>query len=143
MSRGSELSAAIEVALGAINPGNGFATDMKEIYGFGSTKPDKAPAPYILLRIAEDTIEGFVGTKAKRGVTYEVQGVMSRAATLQELQLFHHDILKALGQGQLPETRPVKAGWPFEETAEFDPSQDGGAQRSVISTVTFAYVETY
>lgn len=143
MSRGAELSVAIEAALALIHPDNGFVTDIKNVYGFSEAKPDKAPLPCLLVRISDDELVEFSAGKAKRNVVYEVHGIMSRAASLQDIQNLHHDILVALGQGQLPGSRPVKAGWPFEESAEFDPGVDGVAQRSVISSVTFAYVETY
>lgn len=143
MSRGAELSVGIEAALALIHPENGFVTDIKSVYGFGEAKPDKAPLPCLLVKISDDELVEFTAGKAKRHVVYEVHGIMSRAASLQDLQRLHHDILVALGQGQLPGSRPVKAGWTFEESAEFDPGSDGIVQRSVISSVTFAYVETY
>lgn len=143
MSKAAELSEGIRACLERIRPANGFSTDVKGIYGFGETKPDKAPTPCLLVRIAEDEMGEMVGTTASRTATYEIQGVLSRSASLQDLQRLHHDILVALGTGKLPHIRPLKPGWPFEESAEFDADQDGSTARTVTSTVTLRYIEKY
>lgn len=143
MTKGAELSSGIIERLEAISSANGYYTDVQRVYGFGERKPDKAPTPYILARIAEDELEESVGTVASRAARYEIEGVMPRSASLQELQLLHHDILRTLGTGQLPHVRPLKSGWPFEETAEYEPDIDGSTTRSVTSSITIRYVEKY
>lgn len=143
MTRGSELTTAIVERLEAVSPADGYHTAAVRVYGFGERKPDKAPTPYILVRIASDEMEESVGTTASRAARYEIEGVMPRSASLQDLQLLHHDILKTLGTGQLPHVRPLKSGWPFEESAEYEPDIDGKTTRSVISSITLRYVEKY
>lgn len=143
MTKATELSEAILARLEAITPDNGYHTAVARVYGFGETKPDAAPKPYILARIASDDLEKAVGTKGSRAVTYQLEGVMPRSASLQDLQRLHHDILKTLGVDTLPGVRPLESGWLFEESAEFDPDQNGSTSRTVISTVTLRYVETY
>ncbi|TLX54869.1 hypothetical protein DN824_20520 [Stutzerimonas nosocomialis] len=143
MTRGTELSAAIVQRLEAIRIENGYHTDVARVYGFGERKPDKAPMPYILARIAEDEMEEAVGTTVSRAARYEIEGVMPRSASLQDLQLLHYDILRTLGSGQLPHVRPLKNGWPFEESAEYEPDTDGSTTRSVTSSITIRYVEKY
>lgn len=143
MTKGTELSSGILDRLEVISPANGYHTEVQRVYGFGERKPDKAPMPYILARIAEDQLEESVGTTASRAARYEIEGVMSRSASLHDLQLLHHDILRTLGTGQLPHVRPLKSGWPFEETAEYEPDIDGSTTRSVTSSITIRYVEKY
>ncbi|GEM_PF-741685 len=143
MTRGTELSDEILKRLEAISPASDYHTKVERVYGFGERKPDKAPMPYILARIASDEIEETVGTTASRAARYEIEGVMPRSASLQDLQLLHHDILKTLGTGQLPHVRPLKSGWPFEEAAEYEPDIEGSTTRSVTSSITIRYVEKY
>jgi len=143
MTRGTELSIGIIERLQTISPANGYHTQVERVYGFGERKPDKAPMPYILARIADDELEDTVATAASRAARYEIEGVMSRSASLQDLQLLHHDILRTLGTGQLPHVRPLKSGWPFEEAAEYEPDIEGSTTRSVTSSITIRYVEKY
>jgi hypothetical protein len=143
MTRGTELSSGIIERLQTISPANGYHTKVERVYGFGERKPDKAPMPYILARIADDELEDTVGTAASRAARYEIEGVMSRSASLQDLQLLHHDILRTLGTGQLPHVRLLKSGWPFEEAAEYEPDIEGSTTRSVTSSITIRYVEKY
>lgn len=143
MSKAAELSDGIRKCLERIHPANGFSTDLRGVYGFGEAKPDKAPTPCLLVRIAEDELGEMVGATASRTVTYEIEGIFARSASLQDLQRLHHDILVALGTGKLPNVRPLKSGWPFEESATFDADQDGSTARTVTSVVTLRYIEKY
>lgn len=143
MTRAAELSSSIIERLEAISPASGYHTEVQRVYGFGERKPDKAPMPYILARIAEDELEEAVGTAASRAARYEIEGVMPRSASLQDLQLLHYDILRTLGTGKLPHVRPLKSGWPFEETAVYEPDIEGSTTRSVTSSITIRYVEKY
>lgn len=143
MSKGSEMSSAIEACLGLISPANGYETNVMGVYGFGQTKKDAAPSPYLLVRVAEDSGEERVGNKVMRFAIYEVQGVFSRAASLQDLQRCHHDILRSLGYGDLPPGRELILGEITEESAEYDPDTNGSAARSVTSRITIKYIETY
>lgn len=143
MTRATDLSAALELRLDAISPANGFSTEIKGVYGFGKVKPDKAPLPCVLVRITGDDREEAQGTKAKRAVTYQLEGVMPRSASLQDLQRLHHDMIKTIGADPLPGVRPLKDGWLFEESTEFDPDNDGSTFRTVVCSVTLRYVETY
>lgn len=143
MTTGTELSDEIVRRLELISQANGYHTQVERVYGFGERKPDKAPMPCVLARIAEDSIEETVGTTALRAARYEIEGIMPRSASLQDLQRLHHDILKTLGTGQLPHVRPLKSGWSFEESAEYEPDIDGSTTRSVTSSITIRYVEKY
>lgn len=143
MSRSTELSAALEQCLERISPANGFATDVRSVYGFGEVKKDAAPSPYLLVRIADDSAAERKGSKVLRIAVYEVQAVFGRSATLQDLQSCHHDILRSLGYGDLPPGRELIQGEIIEESAEFDPGAGGSTSRSLISRLSIKYVETY
>lgn len=143
MSKGSDLSAAIEAKLSLIKAVNGYTTDIAGVYGFSQPKKDSAPCPYLLVRVAEDSGSERSGSKVKRLAIYEVQGVFSRTATLQDLQRCNHDILRSLGYGDLPPGRELIQGEIVEESAEFDPDTSGSTTRSVISRLTIQYVEAY
>lgn len=143
MTSATDLSEAVEVRLDAIKTAGGYHTEVARVYGFGEKKPDKAPMPYILARIQSDELEKAVGTKGSRIIVYQFEGVLPRTASLQDLQRLHHDILKTLGVETLPNVRPLPNGWMFEESAEFDPDTNGETLRTVVSTVTLRYVETY
>lgn len=143
MSKGSELSAAIEAKLSLIKAVNGYATDIAGVYGFGQSKKDGASCPYLLVRVAEDSGSERSSNKVKRQAIYEVQAVFSRTATLQDLQRCNHDILRSLGYSDLPPGRELIQGEIVEESAEFDPDTSGSTTRSVISRLTIQYVESY
>lgn len=142
MSKATELSDALEVALGAINAANGYASDIKAVYGFGQNKKDNAPLPCLLVRIKEDSGADRVGSTCKRQAEYVIEGIFPRTASLQDLQRCHHDILRGLGYGsQLPE-RALRQGTITEESAEYDLEQESAARR-VITRLGISYVETY
>lgn len=143
MTRATDLSNAIEQSLGQITVANGFATDVRAVYGFGDVKPDAAPLPCLLVRIGDDSTDGNAGKVCRRLVEYQVEAVFSRTASLQDLQRCHHDILRALGYGDLLPTRALNPGEVVEESAEFDPDPDGRNMRRVISSITVRYVEKY
>ncbi|UQY33593.1 hypothetical protein K8U54_17990 [Pseudomonas fulva] len=143
MSRAAELSTAIMERLSSIKPADGFNTQIDRVYGFGDVKPERAQPPYLLVRIAGDSLKEMAGTVASREVTYEIEGVLGRDASLQDLQHLHYDVLVTLGTGQLPHISPLKTGRPFEESAEFTPDVNGSNARSFVSSVTLVYVERY
>lgn len=143
MSKAALLTDQVKAALQQISTANGYNTNLTGIYLFGESKPDSVAPPYLLVRVASDELQDFKGTSALRLATYEIEGVMSRAGTLQDLQRLHHDVLKALGLGKVPTARPMNTGWPFEETAEFEPDQGGSTTRRVTSSVTLRYAEQY
>jgi hypothetical protein len=143
MTKATELSEALEVCLGQIRPGNGYATDIKAVYGFGEVKKDAAPLPCLLVIVTEDQSVERAGSRVKRTASYEVQGIFSRSASLQDLQRCHHDILLSLGFGDLPPGRALLQGEIVEETAEFEPGIGGSSTRAVISRLVIRYIETY
>ena len=143
MSNAALLTDQVKAALQQISTANGYNTNLTGIYLFGESKPDSVAPPYLLVRVASDELQDFKGTSALRLATYEIEGVMSRAGTLQDLQRLHHDVLKALGLGKVPTARPMNTGWPFEESAEFEPDQGGSTTRRVTSSVTLRYAEQY
>lgn len=143
MSKAALLTDEVKAALQQISTANGYNTNLTGIYLFGENKPDSVAPPYLLVRVASDELQDFKGTSALRLATYEIEGVMSRAGTLQDLQRLHHDVLKALGLGKVPTARPMNTSWPFEESAEFEPDQGGSTTRRVTSSVTLRYAEQY
>jgi hypothetical protein len=143
MTKGTELSEALEARLEAINPANGFYTDIAGVYGFGKNKPDQAPLPCLLVRVVSDDREEEKAGKVLRSATYQIEGVLPSTASLQDLQRLHHDILKTIGVDPLPMVRPMPSGWLFDESSEFDPDSDGSSYRTVVVTVTLRYIETY
>ena len=143
MSKAALLTDQVKAALEQISTANGYNTNLTGIYLFGESKPDSVAPPYLLVRVASDELQDFKGTSALRLATYEIEGVMSRAGTLQDLQRLHHDVLKALGLGKVQTARPMANGWPFEESAEFEPDQGGSTTRRVTSSVTLRYAEQY
>jgi hypothetical protein len=142
MTRATDLTDSIETALAEIAPGD-FSTNIRAIYGVGAVKPDAAPLPCLLVRIESDESLERVGVKVKRSAQYHIEGVFPRTATLQELQLCHHDILKALGYGQNLPGRPLKPGWAGEDSAQFDLGGDGSTHRTVTAMISIDYIETY
>lgn len=143
MTRAADLTDALEQCLQQINPAAGFATDIKGVYGFGKVKPDNAPTPCLLVRIGEDTTDGNIGKVCKRLVQYQIEAVFPRTASLQDLQRCHHDVLSALGFGDLLPSRALSAGEVAEESAEFDPDGGGATTRRLVSSITIRYIEKY
>lgn len=143
MTRATELSEALEQRLESINQANGFHTEIAGVYGFGKSKSDKAPLPFLLVRAAGDDREDEKAGKVLRAATYQIEGVLPRSASLQDLQRLQHDIIKTIGADPLPMVRPIESGWLFEESTEFDPENDGSSYRTVVVSVTLRYVETY
>lgn len=143
MTKATDLTDALEACLEQITVANGFATTVAAVYGFGKAKPDSAPTPCLLVRIAEDATESNVGKKCKRHVQYEVEGILARSATLQDLQRLHHDVLRAIGFGDILPARLLVPGEAIEESAEFDTGSDGSTGRRVISRIALRYIETY
>lgn len=143
MTRATELSDALEQRLEAIKQAAGFHTELVGVYGFTKVKPDKAPLPCLLVQVTSDDPVEVAGNKISRSATYQIQGVLARSASLQDLQCLQHDIIKTIGADPLPGVRPLKSGWLFEESTEFDPENDGSSYRTVVVSVTLRYVETY
>lgn len=143
MTKGTDLSTAIESRLQEISQANGYATTIAGVYGFGERVRDNSATPYLLARVADDSIEKLVGTTAARVAQYQIEAVFPRTASLQDLQRCHHDILRTLGAGGTLPDRPLIPGKAFEESAEFDPDQNGSSARRLISTITIRYVEQY
>lgn len=143
MTRATDLTDAIEQCLMQISPSLGFATDIKGVYGFDKAKPDSAPMPCLLVRIGDDSTDGSVGKVCKRLAQYQVEAVFQRSASLQDMQRCHHDILRALGYGDLLPTRALQPGDVVEESAEFDPGGGGTTSRRLISSITIKYIEKY
>ena len=143
MTRATELSEALDQRLEAIKQAAGFHTEIAGVNGFGKNKPDKAPLPFLLMRITGDDKEDERAGKFLRAATYQIEGVLPRTAALQDLQHLHHDIIKTIGADPLPMVRPLDSGWLFEESTEFDPENDGSRFRTVVVSVTLRYIETY
>ncbi len=143
MTKGAELTEALETCLRNIAQVNGYLTDIKGVYGFAETKPDKAPLPCLLVTLESDDLDEMVGTTALRHAQYQICGVFPRNATLQDMQRCHHDILRSIGLGQLLPIRELKPGEGFEEGAVYESGKDGSTQRQVISTLSVRYVERY
>lgn len=143
MSNAALLTDQVKAALEQISTANGYSTNLSGIYLFGESKPDSVAPPYLLVRVAADELQDYKGTSALRLATYEIEAVISRSGTLQDLQHLHHDLLKALGLGKVPIARPMANGWPYEESAEFEPDQGGGTTRRVTTSVTLRYAEQY
>ena len=143
MSKATTLTGQVKAALEAISTANGYSVNLSGVFLFGERKVDSIAAPYLLVNIGTDELVDFKGKAALRHVVYMVEGVMGRSSSLQDLQALHHDIIKALGLGDLPASRPLANGWPFEESAEFMPDQDGSTNRTLTSSITLAYIENY
>lgn len=95
------------------------------------------------MRVSEDTGGRRVGNKVERHAVYEVAGVFSRAAPLQDLQRCHHDVLRSLGYGNDPPNRALAGAEIIEESAEFDPDTGGSLMRSFVARITLRYVAQY
>lgn len=143
MTRATDLSEAILARLAGISVANGFHIDIQSVYGFGERKPDRAQPPYLLVRIGADEVVKRSCNTAQRLATYSIEGVLSRAASLQDLQRLHHDILRSLGMGQLPIVNRQRAEWLADESVEFDPEQNGSTTRTMVCTLQINYLEEY
>lgn len=143
MTKGIDLTNAVAAQLATITTANGYATNIRAVYPFASVKPDSAPLPVILLRVESDEATGErAGRSVQRAATYEVEAVFPRTATLQDLQQCQHDILMALGYGEIPPARDLVPGEVVQEGSEFDPGE-GSPTRKLISTLVIHYVEKY
>lgn len=143
MTKATDLSAALEQRLQTIDTSTGYATNLQAVYGFGERVRDGAATPYLLVRLARDEVEQRAGRAVARIAQYEIEGVFARTASLQDLQRCQHDILRALGAGEILPDRPLKPGEPIEEAVEYDPEQNGSPHRRFISTLSIRYVEQY
>lgn len=143
MTKATELSAAMAAALSAITPANGYATDVRGVYGFDEIKKDNAPLPCLLVRVIEDSAVSGSGRACKRLAQYEIEAVFSRSAALQDLQRCHHDILRALIYSDLLPTLAPLAASATEGAAEFDPDRDGSTLRTMTCTLGLHYIEIY
>lgn len=140
MTVATELTRAIEARLQGIAPVNGYKTDLKAV-SLLKAVDDKQPVPYALLRISDDqTLEKQLRT-ARRQATFEIEGVFPRAATLTEMQLFHDDVLRALGWAGGEFDRPLP-GQCKQDSVEYL-NEPGATARKVIVTVDVEYVEKY
>jgi hypothetical protein len=140
MTVATELTRAIEARLEAIAPSNGYKTALKGVFLIKAVE-DKQPAPYALLRIADDQTLDKLPRTAKRQASYEVEGVFPRSATLIEMQLFHDDVLRALGWAGGEFDRPIP-GQCKQDSVEY-PNEPGATQRRVIVMFDVEYVEQY
>lgn len=140
MTVATELTRAIEARLQGIAPVNGYKTSLTGVFLLKAVD-DKQPAPYALLRISDDqTLEKLPRT-AKRIASYEIEGVFPRSATLIEMQLFHDDVLRAIGWAGGEFDRPLP-GQCKQDTVEY-PNDPAAPQRKVIVTLDVEYVEKY
>lgn len=139
MNKATELTDQLEAALRQV-PG------FTNVYPQGSTVPDKAPMPYLLLRIVRSEAEGVEGVSiayGKRVETYEVEAVYSRSATIADFQAGSHAILTGIGFGKHQNSRAVKAGTITEQSTEFPEKEEGSLHQSMTLQIAFQYAETY
>lgn len=141
MTRATELSAAIKARLELILPVNGYHTALSGVFDLGPVK-DTQPTPYALLRWVEDQTSDRRLKDAKRGRNYEVVGVFGRTATLADLELFHFDVLRALGWGCEQFARPLP-GEIVSDSAEVEPAANGANYHTITITLEAQYVEVY
>lgn len=132
----ASLTSALETRLADIAP----------VYGARTIKPDRIQPPYILLRIGEDELKRKNSKTLIRLAHYEIEGVLARSASLQDLQQLHHDILTALVMA-LPLISPQPAEWLDSESTEYEPRDGSGAPgstvRSLIVSLAINYIEPY
>lgn len=140
MTVATDLTRAIEARLQGIAPANGYKTALNGVFLLKAVD-DKQPRPYALLRIREDvTLERSLQS-VRRSAIFEVEGVFSRGTSLMDMQLFHADVLRALGWYGGVFDRPIP-GQCKQDSVEYpnDPSAD---TRRMIVTIDVEYVEKY
>lgn len=143
MSVAAELTRQLIECLRDVTAAGGYQTNFKGVYEAGEVKPDKAPVPALIVAVAEDLADGQVGPVTKRLITYQIEGVFSRATGLPALQTAYAEALKGLGYGQQHRDRALKAGAVVDESVEYDMAVAGGPHRRFISSITVRYVERY
>lgn len=143
MTRGTELTAAVGVCLAEIAVANGYHTDIAQVYPGASGKPDKAPLPCILWRLNTDVLQERTGGTSKRVAAYQIEAYFSRTASDEEVQLCHHDILKAFGFDQAVPRKKLGPGVVQEEQATYQPAQEGSTYKGLVCEIAVQYVEKY
>lgn len=141
MTNGVTMTEAVNARLELIKPSAGYYTDLKGVYQLRPAS-DNAPLPYALLAWELDASEQRGLRDAKRGRTYVVRGVFSKAATLAELERFHFDVLRALGYGACEFERPIP-GQIVSDSAELEPAADGSTKQRITITLEARYTEPY
>lgn len=141
MTRATELSTGLKARLELIQPVNGYHTALSGVFDLGPVK-DTQPTPYALLRWGDDQTSDRRLKDAARVRNYEVVGVFGRAATLADLELFHFDVLRALGWGCEVFERPLR-GEIVSDSAEVEPAANGTTNHTITITLETRYVEVY
>ncbi|MEH6564641.1 MAG: hypothetical protein V7756_04870 [Halopseudomonas sp.] len=143
MTRGADLTDALEQCLQGISQANGYHTNIQHVYADGNGKPDKAPLPCLLFELGTDLTQERKGKTAKRVVQYRIEAFFSRSATVRDVQLCHHDILKALGYDQLVPRKQFGLAAIQDEQTEYSPAQEGSTLKGLVCEIAVNYVENY
>lgn len=141
MTRGTDLNADIKARLELISPARSYFTDLKGVFELRPVKDDQ-PTPYALFGWQEDATEQRGLRDAKRARSYVVQGVFESEATLEQMDKFHFDVLRALGYGAEVFERAIR-GTIVSDSAELEPAADGSSKSKITITLEARYAEAY
>lgn len=143
MAKATSVTQTLTSCLASIRPADGYVTDVKAVYGLLETPKDKAPTPYIKLRLGPDRRTSSAGTQATRVRTYLVEAYFTKSAAEAELEAVGPDVLRALGFGLDPQDRTLKGLLDQEDEIQIDPAENGALLHRVTVTVGVVYVENY
>lgn len=143
MPKVTQLTATLKACLEKIKPSNGYVTDIKQVYGLLETPKDKAPTPYIKLRVGDDHRTSTAAAQATRVRTYLVEAFFARSAQEAELDAVGTDILRALGFGLDRPQRELPGLLDQQDEIQIEPCENGTLLHRVTVAVGITYVETY
>ncbi|CDF82648.1 hypothetical protein PKB_1283 [Pseudomonas knackmussii B13] len=143
MPKATQLTVALKACLEGIKPSAGYVTEVRQVYGLLETPKDKAPTPYIKLRVADDRRTSTAGIQATRVRTYLIEAFFAKSAAEAELDAVGPDILRALGFGLHPHERALPGLIDQEDEIQIDPCEAGAVLHRVTVTVGVTYVESY
>lgn len=141
--KASAVTTALRERLDQIQPANGYFTALARVYAPDESVPDKAPMPYALIRPAADSRTGLACRQATRVRQFEVEVVFSKAASADDLDAVHVDVLRALGIGQDLYERKFPGLVEDEDEATWRWAQKGETTHSITITFGVLYVENY
>jgi hypothetical protein len=138
----STLFADLKAALERITIAAGYSQNLQAVYDAPAVAQDKPPLPYALLRPAALAPTAEAGSQALDVLTIEVELVMQRTSTPDQLLAAVHDVLRAIGYRSLDDDLPYLLEAELIST-EFNLPSAGIASSGFTMTLGVASPATY
>jgi hypothetical protein len=142
-TKASQVSADLRARLEEICQDNGYFSNLQNIYGPFDRVDDRAPLPYVLVRVVSDIRTSSAGVQATRSRTFEIEGVFGKSSEEEDLDAFHVDVLRALGFEKYQPERKFPGLIDEEDEAVPSYASQGNNTHSMTITVGVVYAETY